>query len=396
MIAALLITTANAPVRVLELVEPGQLVVVQAYLKAPENMTEREAASWQVLGRVLLLGTVEYTPEVLRNYGGQAGVPPSVTVMPDFMRVQIVLPRSGLSLAGDLMFSVLTRPALREDDVALMKAELQSADQSAWISAMAGLDYRYDRIREGDVKNIWIRALRPENLNFVVGGGFDPGAGKAELESRFERWTAPRDPGPPRVDGPAKPKLSFPEPVSTFMLTGRTMTPASAASAAKLLSVFALGVGKEASMHRVLRGSLGLSYLQSAVLWPTNKGWTPSLLMVRKTESEEAKHASEMKAALLADVDKWKDHDLVRAKAIAEAAFARNLSSSPVWLGPDGPMTQSLFDRCAWRGYLEMVGSGALREQVMVGAMQNVDLEQLQAAAKELLEECNVGWVPGR
>jgi len=32
----------------------------------------------------------------------------------------------------------------------------------------------------------------------------------------------------------------------------------------------------------------------------------------------------------------------------------------------------------------------------MVGAMKNVDLEQLQAAAKELLEECNVGWVPGR
>ena len=396
MIAALLLSAANAPVRVLEMVEPGPLVVVQASLKAPENMTEREAAAWQVLGRVLLQGTVEYTPQVLRNYGGQAGVPPSVTVMPDFLRVQIVLPRSGLALAGDLVFAVLTRPILREDDIALVKAELQSAEHSAWISALAGLDFRYDRIREGDVRNVWTRALRPENLSFVVGGGFDPGAGKAEIEKRFERWIAPRDPGPPRVDGPARPKISYSEPVSTFMLTARTMTPASAASAAKLLSVFALGVGQEASMHRVLRESLGLSYLQSAVLWPTNKGWTPSFLMVRKTENEEAKYASEMKAALLADVEKWQDHDLVRAKAIAEAAFTRNLSSSPIWLGPDGPMTQSLFDRCAWRGYLEMVGSGALREQVMVGAMKNVDLEQLQAAAKELLEECNVGWVPGR
>ena len=395
MIAALALLATTAPIRVLEMVEDSPYFVVQAYIKAPD-MTEREAAAWQVLGRVLLQGTVEYTPQVIRDYGSQAGMSPSVTVMPDFMRLQIVLPKGGLKLAGDLVFAILTRPALRDEDVAKVIADLSKAEKTAWASALTGIDYRYDRLRQGDVKNLWIRTVRPENLNFVVGGGFDPGAGEQEIQSRFENWSAPRDTGSPRFDSPAKPVTSFDGPISTFVLAGRTMTPASPSGAAKLLSVFGLGVGKTSAMHRVLREQLGLSYLQAAMLWPTKQGWTPNLVMVRKTESDEAKYATTMKDALSKDIESWNADTLKRAQALAAAAFSRNLENSPFWLSPDGPMTQSLFDRCAWRGYLEMAGSGALRESVLVGAMQNVDIDQLKAAAKSLLDECNVGWVPGR
>ncbi len=396
MITALALYAAVAPVRVLEMVEAGPYVVVQAYVKSPAKMGERESAAWQVLGRVLLQGTIEYTPQTLRDYGSQAGVPPSVTVMPDFLRLQIVLPKSGLSLAGDLTFAILTRPALREEDIAAAIVELSTEERSAWVTAMTGTDFRYDRLRAGDVKHVWTRAMRPENINFVVGGGFDSGAGKQELETRFERWTPVRDPGPLRADGAASPKIAHLGPVSTFILSGRTMTPASTASAAKLVAVFALGIGKESSMHLALREKLGLSYLQSAVLWPTNVGWTPSFAMVRRTSADEGKYATEMRDALLKDIEGWNEASLLRAQAMAEAAFSRNFSISPIWLGPSGPMTTTLFDRCAWRGYLEMVGSGALREEVMVGAMKNVDLDQLKEQAKLLLEECNVGWLPGR
>jgi hypothetical protein len=359
-------------------------------------MGEREAAAWQVLGRVLLEGTIEYTPQTLRDYGSQAGVSPSVTVMPDFLRLQIVVPRGGLSLAGDLTFSVLTRCALREEDVAKATTALMAEEKTPWVAAMTGLDYRYDRLRAGDVRAVWTRALRPENLNFVVGGAIDPGAGAQELKTRFERWTPVRDPGPLRADGAAKPKISHLGPVSTFLLSARTMTPASTASAAKLLAVFALGVGKESSMNRTLRERAALSYLQGAVLWPTSQGWEPCFTMVRRTTDDEAKYATEMRDMLLKDVDTWQEPALLRAQAMAEAAFARNLSISPIWLSSSGPMGASLMDRCAWRGYLEMVGSGALREEVMVGAMKNVDLDQLKDQAKALLQECNVGWLPGR
>jgi hypothetical protein len=395
MIAAILFAV-QSEVRVLEVVEDSPYIVVQAYVKAPEKMTEREAAAWQVLGRVLLEGTIEYTPQVLRDYGSQAGLPPSVTVMPDFLRFQLMLPRSGLSLAGDLTYAVLARPALREADVANVVVELRKSEQTPWVAALTGVDYRYDKLRAGDVQRIYERAVRPENMNFVVGGGIAPGDGVKELQARFERWTPVRDPGPPRADGPAAPKLSHSGPVSTFLLSGRTVTPASTASAAKLLAVFALGVGKEGAMHRVLREKLGLSYFQAAVLWPTAQGWVPSFAMVRRTEDGEAKYATEMRDALLTDVATWTDATLKRAQAMAEASFARELSISPIWLGPDGPRGRSLADRCAWRGYLEMVGSGALREEVLVGAMKNVDLDQLKAASKDLLEECNVGWLPGR
>ena len=149
-------------------------------------------------------------------------------------------------------------------------------------------------------------------------------------------------------------------------------------------------------MFRVLREDLGLSYMQSAVLWPTKNGWAPSFIMVRATEEGEGKYATLMRDALMKDIETWDETSLKRAQAMAAAAFNRSLSFSPIWLGPDGPMEPTIFDRCAWRGYLEMVGSGTLREEIMVDAMNNVDLDQLKKEAKAMLEECNAGWLPGR
>ena len=391
----LLAAAATAEIKVTELREPSPFVVVQAYLKAPE-MTERETAAWQVLGKVLLQGTIEYSSNTIRKFGSQAGVPPKIVTMPDYLRLQIVLPKSGLSLAGDFVFAILTRPALRDQDVALAIEQLKAEESKPWIAAMTGVSYRYDRLRKGDVRRIWERALRPENLSFVVGGGIEPGQGKEELASRFERWSPVRDIGSPRPNSPARPLLSVAGPVSTFMITGQPLTPASSSSAARLLAVFALGVGKQGALHRVLREEMGLSYLQQAVLWPTNKGWSPRLFMVRKTEDGEAKYAAIMRDALLKDIESWDEGTVLRAQAMAKAAFTRNLAGSPIWLDHEGPMAQSLADRCAWRGYLEMVGSGALREEVLLGAMQNVDLDQLKEQATAYLDQANIGWLPGR
>ncbi len=66
-----LAAAATAEIEVTELREPSPYVVVQAYLKAPE-MTERETAAWQVLGAVLLQGTIEYTPQTIRKFGSRS------------------------------------------------------------------------------------------------------------------------------------------------------------------------------------------------------------------------------------------------------------------------------------------------------------------------------------
>ncbi|MCH7945179.1 MAG: hypothetical protein IIC73_04080, partial [Armatimonadetes bacterium] len=110
----------------------------------------------------------------------------------------------------------------------------------------------------------------------------------------------------------------------------------------------------------------------------------------------EAKYETVMRDSLLKDIGRWDEGTVLRAQAMAEAAFTRNLAGSPVWLDQEGPMAQSLADRCAWRGYLEMVGSGALREELLVGAMRNVDLDQLKEQATEFLDQSNLGWLPGR
>lgn len=392
--ALLLIAAQAAPVKVIEVIEPSQFVVVQAFVKAPAS-TERVAASWQVLGRVLLMGTEGYTGSTIREYGSQAGIPPQIITMPDYMRIQFVLPKEGLSLAGDLLFSIMTRPAFREQDISKVIADLQAEEQQSWTPALEGVEYHYDQIRKGDVERVWKLAMRPENLTFIVGGNIVAGTGINELTTRFEKWSRDRSARSIVGDRVAMPAITVAGSTSVFLLQGKVMKPDTSMSAAKLLSIFALGVGKDATMFRVLREDLGLSYFQGAVLWPSSEGWIPKFLMVRKSEPDEGKYAVQMKEAMLADIENWDRGTLQRAMAMATAAFTRPMETSPIWLDSRGAMSQTLIDRCAWRGYLEMIGTGPLRTGLLLGAMSNVDLDQIKEQAREVIDHSNVGWIPG-
>lgn len=391
----LALTQKSSSPKVFELIEPSETVVIQAYVKAPE-LTARDRAAWFVLGRSLLKGTWDFTAQKLRDYGSQAGTKPEVVVMPDFMRIQVVVPNDALSLGGDLVLSLLNRPSLTDEDVTAAIDEAKDDRRPPWIEAIDPYNKDFDKLSVNDVRILWTRAFQPSNLSFVVGGRIKQGEGTAEIAKRMAQWK-PQRVVRARADIPPRPLVATGSSVSIHYLSGAPFSFSTPNTAARLLAVFALGVGKDATLWREVRERLALSYLQFVLLWPTVEGWVPTFVVARSAEGgeKEGSVSTTIRDALITDIDHWNEESLLRAQAMAEAAFVRNLSSSPIWLDSDGPMTGSLVDRCAWRGYLELVGSGTLDEKTLLSAMTNVDVEQLKVAAKSLLDECRVGWIPG-
>ncbi len=392
--AALLQPQPPAP-KTAELVDANaDTVVVQAFVPAPE-MGARDAAAWRVLGRVLLLGTREFSRDQVMRYGSQAGLAPVVVTMPDFMRVEFVAPKGGLSVAGELLEAVVKRPILPELDIRESTARLLGTHRQAWSEALWPVVPAWESVRVEDVRSLYARAFRPERVTFAVGGAIKPGEGIAEMAKRFVKWSVQRPPRA-RYDLPVKPMPAREEPVSTFELRGEAVNPATPNGSATMLATFALGVGKEGAMFRVLREQMGLSYRQEALLWPSATGWVPRLMVARRARPDEAGTVGAMREALLADVAKWDENARVRALAMAEASVLRQMPLNPFWLDAGGPMGDNLSDRTAWRGYLTMVGSGAVDERLLLDSMRNVTLEQMQAAAKSLLEGASATVVAGK
>ena len=388
---------AGQEAKIVEVIDDSsQMVVVQAFVKPPFELDARYAANWQVLGNSLLEGTKSLTPSQLKAFGSQAGIPPSVAVFSDFMVVQFVAPRGGLSLLGDLLSDVLTNAMLREDDVLETIKRLESASGNAFVSAMIGIEFELSEARPDRVRDLYLRSFRPENIVIVVGGAIAKGAGVEEFTMRFERNEYPRLGRHPRLGRSVRPLAGVDGNMSTFLLTAPTIRPDAAGAVRTLLALYALGVGKESATFQALREERGWSYSQGAILWPTVAGWSPRIYMQRAAEEDEVHYIADMRAALLEAVDEWDEPVVARAVAMVEASLSYELPTSPLRLRPDRAVSWNLEDRCAWRGYTEMTGAGQIDLGLILLAMRNLDLDDLKLAATQLIEGSNGSVYPGR
>ncbi|MCH7905385.1 MAG: insulinase family protein [Armatimonadetes bacterium] len=388
---------AGQEAKIVEVIDPSsQVVVVQAFIKPPFELDARYTANWLVLGNILLEGTKSLTPNQLKAFGSQAGVPPSVAVFSDFMVVQFVAPIGGLSLLGDLVSDVLTNAMLRDDDVLATTRRLESASGNALVSSMLGIDYELSEVRADRIRDLYTRSFRPENIVIVVGGAVTEGEGVEEFTMRFARNKYPRIGRPPRLGRGVGPLAGVDGNISTFLLTGQTIRPDATAAVRTLLALYALGVGKESAAFQALREERGWSYSQGAVLWPTAVGWSPRIYMQREAEEDEVHFIADMRTALLEAIDEWDEPVVARAVAMVEASFSYAMPTTPLRLRPDRVVSWSLEDRCSWRGYTEMTGAGQVDLDLILGAMRNLDLDDLKLAAKLLIEGANGAVYPGR
>lgn len=371
--------------RVIESPMPGSgLVVVQAYILAP-NLGPADAAALKVVGETLLDGTQEFTRNELLSYGAQAGLPPTVSILPDFAKVQIAVPKRGLTVAIALIESILVRSNLKLEDLEAHRSTLMVRHRPAWSAALDPRLLPYKDLRAGDYARVRDSLFRPENIVIAVGGDFDQGDGAKEVKKAFGSWSlGPKKYVPKPIPIPIS--ASNDEAVSSYELYGLPIATSQPAWAQQFLAMFALGVGKESSVTRVFREKMQISYRQETVLWPSLQGWIPRLFVVASPSVNSSERIDGFRAALQEDIGSWSELTLERAKSMALASLNRDLPVSPFWLDTSGPARSDVASRTSWDAFSSLVKMPELNRGTMATAFGSVTLDELKAAAENFVK----------
>ncbi|HRJ27795.1 MAG TPA: hypothetical protein PLO61_09845 [Fimbriimonadaceae bacterium] len=383
-----------APLTVIEMpIEKAGYLSVEAVIRSPDRLNEREEVGWKVLERSLLQGTRELTTEQLWGYGSLTGRSPSIQAMDDWMSIRLTVPAGEIGLLGQMIESILVRADLSDESLNRVRSGLQARVLDPWREALQPSQPRFTILRNRDVRELYGRIFRPENVRLVLAGEFEAGAATTALQSRFAGWKPRPVNRTPWTD--TKPTQVRSGSISSFELAGPVLRPADPSTPATMLAVFALGVGKEGSLFRVVRSQMKLSYRQDAILWPTSSGWQPRLLMLRQTREDEIQLPGRVREALLKDVETWTDAQLERSMAMAEASLLRGMILSPFWLSAYGPEVDRGDFAVAWAAYQSLTGSPWSTPELLISSLQSVELDQLKLAAQNLLNQANVRWIRG-
>lgn len=380
--------------KVVEIPMPSaEFVVLQAIVPAP-GLSGKDRAALAVLGEALLDGTQEYTRNQFYQYASAAGVPPIVEVLPDHLRIQIVLPKDGLGVAAGLLESLVRRPSLRDEEVLRRLGRRAAVTPSIWAQALDPTQPDFNRVKPADVRELHLRLFRPEHVQFAVGGGFGAGVGEKALRTVFEGWQPKRVPKP-APDPPAKPLWLRRPLVATFELRTDPIKLTDTRLPSLILAAFALGVGKDGSMHRVLRDANAWSYRQEAILWPTLEGWQIRLILAQAAADGQQGLPEAVRKALHADMSTWTEDSRTRAIAMAEATLTRSVEISPFWAGPHGPVPAGSIGATYWGAYSALLGNPSFSQAGLLEAIRSVTLDELKGAAGEMLTEAKVVIVYG-
>lgn len=380
--------------RLVEISLPSsEVVVLQAIVPAP-GLSGKDRAALTILGEALLDGTQEYTRNQFYQYSSAAGMPPIIEVLPDHLRIQIVLPKDGLGVAAGLLESLVRRPSLRDEDVLLRLRRRAAVTPSIWAQALDPTQPDFTRVKPADVRELHLRLFRPEHVQFAVGGGFGAGVGEKALRTVFEGWQPKRVPKP-APDPPAKPLWLRRPLVATFELRTDPIKLTDTRLPTLMLAAFALGVGKDGSMHRVLRDANAWSYRQEAILWPTLDGWQIRLILAQASADGQQGLPEAVRKALYADMSTWTEDSRTRAIAMAEAALTRSVETSPFWAGPNGPVPAGPIGATYWGAYSALLGNPSFSQAGLLEAIRSVTLDELKGAAGEMLTEAKVVIVYG-
>ena len=394
MIALLACAAIGAGPRILELPDATEdRIVIQALAPLPE-LGDRELAHARILAEVLSEGTDDYSAATIRRFSSMAGQRLRSTVMPDHIRVQLVVPKGQFATAVSLIDSILRRASLAEEAIVAAQKALPYRFNSYWREALDPWVAEYGRLRREDIVSLYKRAFSPDKLTIAVAGAFVPGEAQAVLAARFEGWTAPRLPSY-RPSRPPKPLFSRTRSVTTIELSSQVFAANDPQFPQKLMAAIALGTGKASSAWRVWRDAMGATYRQEAVLWPDAKGFKIRLLAATLPVDEPEKLGESMRKGLIEDVDKWNFETLERTLGMAEGVLLNSIPLSPLYLGGSMPLGDSLEDRAFMAAYWLMKTGKTFDAPSLHAEMRQIPLEDLQKAARELLESSVIAVISG-
>lgn len=345
--------------------------ILQGLIPSPEPMNARELGAWQLLCSGLLEGNDSFVKEDIFAFGGQAGIPPRLSWSNEALIIQFTAPKGGESTIARLLESVITSPKLDDERLGELRARLSAPLLDDWSAALAG--ERGDTIIPSEfVRRFAARAFRPENL-ILVG---TPGALRA-MDGRFADWKPVHVSPDIRVTN----ALSFrgPETSKAIVLVGATFKPITS-QAATCLAIVALGGGKTALLHQVLREQREWTYRQEAFLKPERSGWRPTVVL---QSSESFPPKAEITGALLEKVDTLSADDLQRFKTLTSTALAGNNPLSPFRFPEAYAGTPQ--DRATWLAYVTLWGTPNTTPESLLADVKRVTLDELKEELKKIL-----------
>ncbi len=381
MIASILLAAQVkvAAVRIVEIIEPAAArVEIQAVVSLPPSLSPRERGALMIIREMLVLGTDNYTKNRLLDLALLNGDPIRVSLSFDHFRIGFSLPANSEDVGADMVSNLLRNALFREDEFASALALAPFRSYPAWPSALGNGERDFRSLRLSELRQVYQRLFRPENVTVAVGGVFTSGA----FLRKFADWA----PAPARAINPGKPQeLYKSHPVNTVALwadLGDVPYPQLE------LTAIALGLGKDGAAFRVVRNQLGQSYRQEGVVSPG-----PAGLRLGVVYQSSAPDAPAALAALAKDIETWSDLTLKRAQATIKALDALGMGYSSVYLDPAGPLTSSLPDRCYWAAYAAAHKLPQDRKLVLT-AMGSVSLDQLKSTAKRWASEAKIVITP--
>jgi hypothetical protein len=351
-------------------------VTAEAIVKLPP-LDSHERAMLGHLVRCMALGPAEYSRGDLMAITGGRII--RCQVMPDHLMIEVPAYKEDMAGAISVLAEVLRSPRLDDGN-----SDGAREDTDPWESILHGPFTSSDgkKLRSGELEEFYHRIFRPETVTVAVSGPFASDAAQRVWDQKIAGWVAPKLLRP----WPAPQALPNPAPViGAFELDGPAINPDSSDLGSSILSLFALGCGKGGSLHRLAREQDAFSYRQEAILWPSNDGWIPRLVVAAADLKDPQTAGEELKKQLLADVDSWTEADRSRAVGLAEGVLLRGVPLSPFYFHADRPVTGSITDRPFLEAYwLSKTGNPWSAAQV-VSRLQGVSLAALKASATRML-----------
>jgi predicted Zn-dependent peptidase len=397
MIAALLLGVALASPQVVEVRIPdAEAIHIQALVKLPK-LDARELGAAQLLTATLSAGTSDLTGIELRRLAGFVGYPLTCTLMPDHIRIAFAVSKSDLPLASRILEDLLRKATFPDESINPLLETMPFRRRSFFTEALDPAVPRFDRVTRETIVKLYTHIFRPENVFVAVGGAFAPGQGKAEMTSRFASWSPDRDTYPKfhMVDFP-KSVVARRRPITTLELACPETPLGSSGFPAELVAAAALSMGKGATLFRVVREGMGLSYKQDAFYWPSEGGVRLRIVVTMAPRPDEDTLPEQVRAGILKDIDTWTEADLARAKAVLRAALAGGEIPGPFWFRSDRPLDSGDDDRTLLAAYWRMKTGGDYDQEALLASCASTNLEQIKAAAKRTVAGAQTSLISGR
>jgi len=341
----------------------------------------RDRAAEELLAGSLLGGAKGYNHDEMRAATVDIGEPLRVQAYPDCLRITIGTASNDLESGLEILHALLTGADLSDDSFAAARESLVFQRKGPWEQALDPADLPFRKITRHEMEMFYNQNVVPEATSIVVTGPYSPGQARSAWLELVSDWQDPKGVRmAPEIER-TTPMSSSQGPVSTLRLQGPQVTGSTIPVA--LLAAYALGVGKESSVFRILRQRDRISYRQEAYLQGEGPGFCLCIATAFLPREDEAGLGERIRAELVADVEHWSDVDRSRALALASTTLTGWPNLVPLNLtGLNGPSAQ---DRSFLEAYWPMKTGEAWNPAALLSEMQSVSLENLKKMAKSAL-----------